>query len=162
MIMTVAIDNVKKLRKITGAPIMECYRAINKAKGDFKKAKGILKKLGLKRVEKKDQSATSQGIVTSYIHHNKRAGCLLELSCETDFVAKTDDFVSLTKEIAMQVVSMNPDNVDELLKQEYIRDSKMTVSELIKVISAKLGENIKVKRFARYELGEDNDNPITQ
>jgi len=108
--------------------------------------------MGLALAEKKLGKTASEGIVASYIHHNKKIGVLLTLNCETDFVGKNHDFQALAQEIAMQIAAMNPKNVQELLKQDYIRDNGRTISDLIKENIAKLGENIEIKEFIRYTI----------
>lgn len=148
------VDLIKKLREETGAGIMECRKAIEEAKGNLKRAGEILKKRGIEKAEKKAGRETRDGLVSSYIHATGKVGSIVEIACETDFVARTDDFCKLSHEIALQVASMEPKDVEDLLKQEYIRDSSMTIHDLIKGVIAKVGENIVVKRFYRMELGE--------
>jgi elongation factor Ts len=127
---------------------------LEESKNDYKKALDILRKSGLEKAAKKSTRETPQGIVESYIHQNGRVGALVEVSCETDFVARTDIFKNLVHEICMQVAAMNPKDVKVLLKQEYIRDSSKTIEGMVKEVIAKLGENIVVKRFQRFEVGE--------
>lgn len=147
------IDDIKKLRVKTGAGIMEAKKALEETKGDLKKAAEILKKQGLLKAEKKEGRKTGEGVIESYIHVTGKVGVLVEVQCETDFVARTPDFKNLCHELAMQIASMKPKNIDELLKQEYIRDSSSTIANLIKSLIGKVGENIVVKRFQRMELG---------
>lgn len=142
--MTITVDQIKKLREETGAGIMDVRKALTECGGDTKKAKAWLEKKGMKRAEDKVERTTEAGYVFSYVHFNGKVGSLIKLACETDFVAKTDDFQNLGKEIAMQVASMKPENVKELMKQEYLRDSSKTIEEMIKLISGKTGENIRV------------------
>ncbi len=149
----ISIDQIKKLREKTGAGIMDCRRALEETKGDEKKASELLKKWGIDRAEKKADRETKAGIVDSYIHLGGKVGVLLEILCETDFVAKTDDFKNLSHELCLQIASMKPENVKELLKQEYIRDTSITIENLVKQTIGKLGENITVARFTRYQLG---------
>lgn len=148
----VDIEFLKKLRNETLVSIADCRKALEESNNDYKKALGWLKKHGLEKAEKKADRATSQGLIESYIHQNSRVGALVEVLCETDFVARTTEFKNLTHEIAMQVASMNPVNVDSLLKQAYIRDGSKTIENLIKEAIAKLGENIVVKDFRRFEI----------
>lgn len=148
------IKLLKKLRDETAASIADCRVALEETDNDYKKALEWLKKRGIERAEKKAERATSQGLIDSYIHMGGKIGVLLELRCETDFVAKTDDFRKLSKELGMQISAMDPKSVEDLLKQEYIRDPKMTVEELVKSVIGKLGENITIARFQRYTLGE--------
>jgi len=152
--MKVDIKELKRLREETQASIADCRKALEEADGDYKKALEWLKKHGIEKAEKKAERETSQGLVDSYIHQNGRVGVLTELLCETDFVARTDEFKKLAHEIAMQITAMSPKDVPTLLKQEYIRDSSLTIQDLIKSAIGKLGENITIKRFQRYELGE--------
>src|SRR3989338_8501978 len=145
--MKISIEDVKKLRIKTGAGIAGCRKALEEANGDFKKAEGLLKSRGAEIASKKKDRATGQGLVETYIHGGGRVGAMVEVNCETDFVARTDEFKSLVHEIAMQVSAMDPVDVEELLKQEYILDSSKTIGDLIKEAIAKVGENIVVKRF---------------
>ena len=148
----VDIKLIKQLREETQVSIADCTKALEEAKGDYEKAIQILKKRGIERAEKKADRETAQGIIESYIHQNGKVGVLLEILCETDFVARTEDFKKLAHEVAMQIAAMNPKNVEVLLKQEYIRDGSVTIENLIKQAIGKLGENIRVKAFTRYEL----------
>jgi elongation factor Ts len=148
------IKLLKKLREETGAGIADCRKALEESENDFKKALEWIKKHGIEKAAKKADRETSQGLVEAYIHQGGRVGAIIEISCETDFVARTDDFKNLAHEIAMQVAAMNPQDVDTLLKQEYIRDSGMKIEDLVKQAIAKLGENIVIKRINRLSLGE--------
>lgn len=148
------IHLLKKLREETAASIADCRVALEETNNDYKKALEWLKKRGIEKAEKKLERATSQGMVESYIHQGGKIGVMVELLCETDFVAKTDEFKQLAREIAMQISAMNPKDADELLKQEYIRDSSQTIRGLIKSVIGKLGENITVGRFQRFALSE--------
>ena len=150
--MAVSMKDIKKLREATGAGVMDAKKALEESKGDMKKAKAFIAKKGLARAEKKAERETKQGLVYSYIHHDGKSGAIITLLCETDFVARTKDFVNLAKEVAMQVTSMNPKDVDELLEQPYMRDSKITIAELIKQSVGKLGENIQMGSFTRMGL----------
>jgi elongation factor Ts len=143
---------IKKLRESTGGGIADCKKALDETKGDLKKASELLLKWGIAKSDKKANRETRQGIVESYIHGNGRVGVLLTLLCETDFVASNAEFKKLAHEIGMQIASMNPKTVQELLDQPYIRDVKMKVSDLVKSSIAKIGENIKVGEFVRYEI----------
>lgn len=151
--MAVNIDDLKKLRAETSASIGDIRKALEESSGNLDKAREWLKKKGFERAEKKGDRVTEQGLVESYVHANGKIGVLIELLCETDFVARTDEFKTLAKEIAMQVAAMNPKNVEELLEQDYIRDGSMKVGDLIKETISKLGENITLKRFSRIEIG---------
>ena len=146
---------IKKLREQTGAGVMDVKKALEEAKGDKKRALEILKSRGLEIVGKKAERTTSQGRVEAYLHGNPPSiGVLVELLCETDFVAKTPEFAALAKEVAMQIASMDPTNVEDLLKQEYIREPGKTIQDLVNEAIHKFGENIKVGRFIRYKLRE--------
>jgi elongation factor Ts len=162
--MPASTEQIKELRERTGAGIMDCKRAIDEG-GSMEAAEKLIKEWGLAGVSKKAGREANQGLVESYIHAGGRIGALVEVNCETDFVARTDDFRALVREIAMQVAAMNPSRVspDEpssdgqsdvpLLEQAYIRDPSKTIRDLVHEGIAKLGENIVVRRFARFELG---------
>ena len=154
---------IKELREKTGAGIMECKRALDEG-GSMPEAEKLLKQWGLATAEKKAGREASQGVIDSYVHAG-RIGAMIELNCETDFVARTDDFKTLAREIAMQVAATNPTCISSqetepsedgdvpLLDQPYIRDPSKTVQELLNEGIAKLRENIVVRRIARFELG---------
>lgn len=139
------------MREQTGISITECKKALTEAKGNIEKAKEILKKRGKELAREKKDRVTSQGIIESYIHTNKKLGVLLELDCETDFVAKNADFETLAHELCLQIAAID-DGETPLLKQAWIKDESKTIKELIDEYIAKVGENITVKRFIRYEL----------
>ncbi len=157
---------VKELREQTGAGIMDAKRALESTGGDMAKAAEILKEQGLARAAKKAERVAGQGLVDAYIHAGGRIGAMVEINCETDFVARTEDFKRLIHDVAMQVAATNPKAVgneetqgeqlaDEeiLLKQPFIKDPSITIEALVKNSIAKLGENIIIRRFARFELG---------
>ncbi|HEY8492037.1 MAG TPA: translation elongation factor Ts [Dehalococcoidia bacterium] len=167
--MPVSTNDVKLLREQTGAGVMECKRALEEAGGDFEQAKQLLKEWGAARAEKRAAREASQGIIEAYIHAGGRIGVLVEINCETDFVARTDTFKDLAHDIAMQVAATNPLAVSEedlpedaegdpkdlcLLLQPFIKDQGRTVGDVVKEAIAKTGENIRVRRFVRYALGE--------
>ena len=152
--MDIRIDDIKKLRKKTDTGIADCRRALGEAKGDFKKAEELLKSWGVDKAAQKSDRAVGAGLVDTYIHAGGHVGSMVEVNCETDFVAKTDEFKSLAHEVAMQVAAMDAADVEDLLKQEYIRDSSKTIDDLVKETIAKVGENIIVKRFMRFEQGQ--------
>lgn len=143
---------IKKLRDETGASIGDIREAVFESKGDEKQAVELLKKKSAKIAEKKGERETGEGIVYAYIHANKKVGVLLQLACETDFVAKTHDFEELAKEICLQIAAMDPENVEDLLEQDYIRDSSKKISDLVKEVVGKLGENIQISHFIRYAI----------
>ncbi len=177
---TISAAQVKELRDLTGAGIMECKRALTETGGDVKKAEAIIVQQGLAKADKKSGRSAGEGLIDSYIHGG-RIGALIEINCETDFVARTDDFKTLTRDIAMQVAAMSPRYVSEdqisdadwakleeefsdrktaaaavvLLEQPFIKDSKVKVGDLVRTAIGKLGENIVVRRFARFEVGAD-------
>ena len=144
----ISIELIKKLRLRTGAGIADCREALEVAKGDLTKAEEVIKKKGLEKATKKSARETHQGQVFSYVHRGK-IGVLVSMLCETDFVAKTEDFQNLGKEICLQVASMNPKEISDLEAQEYIRDPQQKIGDMIKATIAKLGENIKVGEFSR-------------
>lgn len=147
------IEDIKKLREETGAGIADCKEALKQSSGDLAKAKQWLKQRGLDKASAKTEREVKAGIVEVYSHVGK-VGVLVEVLCETDFVARTEDFKNLAHELALQIASMNPVSVEELLSQEYIRDNSLTVEQLIKSVIGKVGENIQVGRFERIALGE--------
>ena|SRR6266567_1758164 len=143
---------LKKLRDETAASIADIRKSLDETNGDYAKALAWLKKDAVEKAEKKAGRETAQGLIEAYIHQGGKVGVLLEILCETDFVAKTDEFKHLAKEVAMQVAAMDPKDVDSLLKQEYIRDGSTTIEQMVKSAIGKLGENIIVKRFVRFEI----------
>jgi elongation factor Ts len=198
--MEITAEKVKELRQRTGIGVMECKEALHECEGDIEKAIAALRKKGYARAKDKMSRGTSQGLIQSYIHLDGKIGVLLELNCESDFVARNDEFKELVKNIAMQIAAASPRyvSVEEipapeleaekeiiraqlvdtkkppqiiekivegklkkfyeevcLLDQSYIKDDKMVIQQLIATYIAKFGENIKVKRFARFELGKD-------
>jgi elongation factor Ts len=144
-------EKIQRLREMTGAGVMECKRAMDEAGGEIDKAVAIINERGLAKAERKSERTTGAGFLESYIH-NGRVGVLLELRCETDFVARSEEFQKLAHELAMHIAAMNPENVDELLKQAYIKDESMNIDSLVKGVIAKFGENMRIERFCRYEL----------
>jgi len=143
---------LKKLRDETSASIADCRRALDESDGKYDKALAWLKKRAAEIAEKKADRETSEGIIEAYIHQGGKVGVLVELLCETDFVAKTDEFKKLAREIGMQIAALNPKDVATLLKQEYIRDGSQTIEQLVKGTIGKTGENITVKKFIRFEI----------
>ena len=161
---------VKELRDRSGAGVMDAKRALDEAGGDMEGAAALLRERGLAAAAKRAERETSQGVVDTYIHAGGRIGALVEVNCETDFVANTDEFRALVHEVAMQVAAMNPavvapadrvgrpelEGADEevaLLSQPWVKDGSKTVGELVQDAVARTGENIRVRRFARFELG---------
>ncbi len=166
--MAVSAETVKKLRDVTGAGMLDCKKALEQTGGELDKAKEILRQRGIAIAEKKATQETRQGLVEAYIHPDGRLGALVELNCQTDFVARTDDFRALAHELAMQVAATDPQHIAPeelpagsdgnpeelcLLTQPFIRDPSRTIQDLINDTIAKTGENIRVRRFARFHLG---------
>lgn len=192
--------DVQTLRQKTGAGMMECKRALEENKGDMQKSEEYLRVKGIAKAEKRTGKRTSEGQITSYIHHNGKVGVMVEINCETDFVARTDDFKRLARQVAMHIAASpaiavdregipadkveverriaeeqaratgKPDAIikkiaegkveaffkdNTLLHQPWIEDPKKTIGDLIKEASAKVGENIQVRRFVRYQMGEE-------
>ena len=147
------MEKIKKLREKTGAGVMEIKKALDEAGGDEKKTQDILKKRGVAIAEKKAERVTSQGLVDSYIHLGK-IGVLVEVNCETDFVARNENFKEFVHEIALHVAASDAKSVSELLIEKYFRDETTTIEELLHETIAKIGENIKIKRFEKYVLGK--------
>ena len=131
------IELVKKIRNETGLGLMEIKAALEEASGDEKKAKEILKE---------------QGLVATYTHSTGKIGAMIELLCETDFVAKNEDFIKVAKELCLQVAAMDPKDTKELLEQEYIKDPSQKMKDLVVALNSKFGENIKVGRIQRFEI----------
>ncbi len=190
---------VKELREATGSGIMDCKRVLAEADGDLDKAVELLRKKGLAKAAKRAGRSTSEGIIYSYIHTGAKLGVLVEINCESDFVAKTDDFAEFAKNIAMHIAAaapagLNPEDVDSavvekereiykaqmleegkpeniidkivdgkvekfykescLMSQQYVKDPQVTITDLLKETIGKIGENIQIKRFARFQIGE--------
>lgn len=146
------IENIKKLKEETGAGVLDAKKALEEHKGDYEKAKKDLMDKGLVKAEKKSDRETKDGLIYSYIHAGGKIGSMVQVACETDFVAKTDDFKNLCHAVALQVATGEYGNVEELLKDEYIKDPSKTVQELVKETIAKLGENIEVREFCRLSF----------
>ena len=166
----IPVVKVKELREQSGAGVMDCRKALVKAAGDTDKALQILREEGLLLAKKKAERSATEGMIEAYIHCGGHIGAMIEVNCETDFVARTEEFKGLAHNLAMQVAAMNPrfiseDEVPEevdiepqaacLLLQPYIKDNSKTVQDIIIETIARLGENIKVGRFAKFELGRD-------
>jgi len=130
---------------------MDCKRALEKAKGDIDKAVEFIHEAGILKAESKKERKTGAGLLTSYVH-NERVGVLLEIRAETDFVVRSEPFKELAHNIVMQIAAMNPAGVPELLKQPFIKDESKTIADMVKGVTAKVGENINIEKFCRYEL----------
>jgi len=147
----IKVADIKKLRDETGAPIARAKEVLEET-GDLKKATEILKKEGHAKMAKRTDRETSQGRIASYVHHSGKVGAVVTLLCETDFVAKNELFINLASDLAMQIASMNPANNEELLAQDFIKDTSKKISELVNDLSAKTGENIRIASFGRSEI----------
>jgi elongation factor Ts len=163
-------EDVKRLRELTNAGVMDCKRALDEADGNVDRAVEILKERGIASAAKRSSRETSQGLVDSYIHAGGRIGVLVEVNCETDFVARTDAFKQLVHDVAMQIAGIPTTlaiteedlpadaegSLEEtvLLKQPFIRNSSQTIEQLVQEAIAQTGENIRIRRFARFELGQ--------
>lgn len=147
------LDKIKELREITGAGVMAAKNALEETQGDLQKAIEIIRAKGLAKAESKSDREVNSGKVFCYTHNGGVAAAMVEVACETDFVANNPEFSELCKEIAMQICSMNPETVEDLMAMAYIRDGSKTMEQLVKELIGKTGENIRVMRFARFKLG---------
>lgn len=165
--MKITADQIRKIRDETGAPVMRVKKVLEELMGNLpvdaapqalqageEKAKKILMKEGFEKASKRADRETSQGIIETYVHHSKKIASLVELFCETDFVARNKLFTKLAHDLAMQIASMGAKDVEELEKQEFIRDPSEKVSDLVKEVIAKTGENIRIGRVYKIELGK--------
>lgn len=149
------LTEVKKLRELTGVGITDAKKALEESGGDFDKALEAMRKKGLTKAEKRAEREARAGLVGSY-SHDGRIGVVVEVNCETEFVAKTDEFKDLVKDLTLQIAASEAKDVDELLQEPFVKNPEQTVSDYIKEHIAKLGENIVVRRFNRMALGELN------
>jgi len=147
-------SDVQKIREETGLGVMDIKKALEEAKGDKKKALKILGDRAHEKMEKRADRATSQGRIGVYTHGDSKSAVMVEVGCETDFVAKNEDFINFVKDLTLQIISMNPESVEDLLAQEFVKDGSKKISDLLKEIIAKTGENIVVKRFVVYKVGQ--------
>ncbi len=145
--------DIKALREETGAGMMDCKRALDESAGNMDTAREWVRQRGLAKAEKKADRETKEGYIASYVHSNNRIAAMVEILCETDYVARNSEFQEMARGVAMQVVSMNPINVEELLQQEFIKNPSETIDELVKSLSGKIGERFVISRFVRYEVG---------
>lgn len=167
--MDIGVDQIKALRELTGAGIMACKKALQEAQGDISRAEQALKDRGIAMVERKAGVETREGVVEAYIHSGSRIGAMVEVNCETDFVSRTPEFKELAHHLTMQVAAMKPQCIDRselpeddprnpeevcLLQQPFIKDPTKVVQDLVTELAARVGENIRVRRFARFALGE--------
>lgn len=171
-----SLDAIKELRELTNCGIIDCKKALADAKGDMEKAKAILREKGLQMAQKKAGRAAKEGRVEVYIHSGNKLGVLVELNCETDFVARNEAFIAFSKELAMHIAAMSPKYVkkDEvpadvlpaeaeqkdffkanvLLEQGFVKDPSKSIQDLLNELVAKIGENIVIGRFVRFKVGE--------
>ena len=146
------LELIKQLREETGISVGECKKALDESGNDFEKAKEILNKKGLEIVEKKSEREVKAGSVFSYIHQNKKVGVMLDMRCETDFVASNEEFEVVAREVCLHIAAMNSEDVESLLKEEWIKDDSKTIQDLVSGLVAKFGENILIEKFIRYEI----------
>lgn len=151
----ISIDDIKRLRGLTGVGITDAKQALTDAGGDFDKALEQMRKKGLTKAEKRGEREARSGLIGSYVHDG-RIGVLVEVNCETDFVAKTDEFKELVKDLTLHIAASEPKDTAELLEQPFVKDPAKSVGDVVKESNAKLGENIMVRRFSRLALGEVN------
>ncbi|OGM08659.1 translation elongation factor Ts [Candidatus Woesebacteria bacterium RBG_16_36_11] len=152
--MKISTDLIKKLREETGAPVIRVKKVLEELKGNEKKAIEILKKEGFEKAAKRQDRETTQGLVETYMHHSGKVASIVEILCETDFVSRNELFKDLAHNIALQIASMDPKDIQELENQESIKDPSKKISDLVKEVIAKTGENIRIGRFFRVELGK--------
>jgi len=173
--MKISLESIKELRETTFASVSDCQQALKDAKGDVRKAAGLLRKRGLEIAAKKQDRAAKEGRIEAYVHHGNKIGVLLEVDCETDFVARNSDFCQFTKDIAMQIAATNPTYINKeevpeeiikeekdkdkfykdncLLEQAFIKDPGLTIKDCLGSLIVKIGENIVIRRFVRYKIG---------
>ncbi|MCX5695777.1 MAG: elongation factor Ts [Candidatus Omnitrophica bacterium] len=174
--MSIAIELIKELREMTSSSVAHCKKALEETKGDIKKAAELLRRQGLEIAAKKQSRAAKDGRIEAYVHHGNKVGVLLEVDCESDFVAKNEEFARFTKDLAMQITATSPlyikkedvpaevveheKNKDDfyknhcLMEQSFVKDPSMTVKDYLGSVVAKIGENIVVRRFSRFKVGE--------
>ncbi len=171
------LDDIKKLRQLTSLGVKDCKKALNDAKGNFDKALGILKNKGIKTLDSKSSRQTRQGLIEAYVHFGGNLGVLVEVNCETDFVARTEVFKKFVKDLAMQIAATNPEYIKKedispkelkkvekpdqyikqycLLEQPFIKDNSLSVSQYLRDVVSQTGENVVIKRFVRFSIGEE-------
>jgi elongation factor Ts len=153
--MKISADKIRRLREATGAPILRVKKVLEEFKGDERKAEEILRKEGFEKATKRAERETGQGIIETYVHHSGKVASLVELFCETDFVARNELFRQLAHNLALQVASMGAKDAKELKEQDFIKEPTKKVSDLVKEVMAKTGENIRIGRIFRIELGKN-------
>jgi len=171
-----SVNAIKELRDITCSSIAHCKKALEEAKGDIKQAVVLLRKQGLEIAAKKQNRAAKEGRIDCYIHHGNKIGVLLEVNCESDFVARNEEFIKFTKDLAMQIAATSPEYIKKedvpeeilkpeknkedyyknncLLEQVFVKDPSLMIKDYLGSIVAKMGENIVIRRFIRYKIGE--------
>jgi elongation factor Ts len=147
-------SELKKLREETGVGVMDIKRALEETNGDIEKARILLKERSAMIVAKKAERETKQGLIESYTHLG-RIGAMVEVNCETDFVARTDDFKGFVHDLVLHIASMNPASVEELLEQPFFKDESITIRQALDELVGRIGENIQIRRFSRFELGQE-------
>jgi len=152
--MSINMEKIKKLRDETGAGLLEIRNILEEVGGDFEKAKDELMKNVASKAAKKSDRIVEDGLVYSYVHNSGKVGSLVLVGCETDFVAKTDDFQKLCKEIAMQICTEDYESVEDLLNAEYVRDPSKKIVDLVNETTAKVGEKVEIRKFAKFTVGE--------
>jgi elongation factor Ts len=152
--MAISMDLIKQLRAATGARILDCQKALQEADGDLKKAEAIVEAKGLARADKNQDRETSVGYIATYTHNTGMVASMVEILCETDFVAQNDEFRQMTKDIAMQLAAMGAESAEDLLQQDFIKDPEKTVELVIKALSGKTGEKMVLGRISRFAIGQ--------
>jgi elongation factor Ts len=174
--MAISVDAIKELRHMTSASVAHCKKALEDSKGDIKKAAGLLRKRGLEIAAKKEGRIAKEGRIEAYVHPGNKIGVLLEIDCESDFVARNNDFAQFSKDLCMQIAALNPAYIKKeevpaealaeekdheaffkahcLLEQAFVKDSSMVVKDYLGSMVVKLGESIVIRRFSRYKIGE--------
>lgn len=151
----VTLEQIQKLREKTGYGVMDVKKALEEAAGDSKKAEVALQERGAVIAAKKADRATKSGRIEAYVHGEGKIGVMVEINSETDFVARNEDFAEFVHDIALQIASMNPNDLTELLAQPFIKDPGRTIEQLLYDQVGKIGENLSIRRFVRYELGQE-------
>ena len=149
----ISTDEIKRLRELTGVGITDAKQALVEAKGDFDKALAAMRKKGLTKAEKRSEREARAGLIGTY-SHDGRIGVVVEVNCETDFVAKTDEFKDLVRDLCLHIAASEPTTVEELMDQPFVKNPDINVGDYVKEHIAKLGENIVIRRFSRLALGE--------
>jgi elongation factor Ts len=151
--MEITTEIIKELRDKTGVSVMQCKKALEEANGDVEKAIAVLQQKSAEIAQKKGDRTLGAGVIESYIHNTKQVGVLVELLCETDFVAKNEEFVKIAKDIAMHVSASEPESVEALLEQDFIKNPELKIKNLLESAVQKFGEKIELSRFVRYSIG---------